>query len=132
MKSNYNIPQRLGINQIYKQNGRFYSTTVLATCYDGKSITVADMLKFIEKAISFIRANFDVNQEKYSETIKLLQISQKIFNNQKPTKIRKDKLNLVIDVIHEITDMNATNDFQKQENERIAWTLKWIIDNSNQ
>ena len=134
MKSNYNdnytkdLLKMLGIKKVYYINCRFYNTQVLVDYIDGRSITVADLLKSIENMLSLIKATFDVNQEKYSEAIKLLQALQMILNNQKPKDLRKEKMNLLIDVVHELSDLNTTNDFQKQENERIAYIFKLLIE----
>lgn len=117
-----------GIKKVYYNNFRFYNTQVLVDFIDGRSITVADLLKSIENMLSLIKATFDVNQEKYSEAIKLLQALQMILYNQKPNDLKKEKMNLLIDVVHELSDLNATNDFQKQENERIVYIFKLLIE----
>lgn len=134
MKSNYNdnytkdLLKMLGIKKVYYINYRFYNTQVLVDYIDGRSITVADILKSIENMLSLIKATFNVDQEKYSEAIKLLHALQMILNNRKPKDLRKEKMNLLIDVVHELSDLNATNDFQKQENERIAYIFKLLIE----
>ena len=134
MKSNYSdnytkdMFKMFGIKKVYYNNFRFYNTQVLVDFIDGRSITVADLLKSIENMLSLIKATFDVNQEKYSEAIKLLQALQMILYNQKPNDLKKEKMNLLIDVVHELSDLNATNDFQKQENERIVYIFKLLIE----
>lgn len=130
MRSDHKVKEILKMWHIHQTSRKFESSTIVATCDNGNRVTVAEMLDRIESAMSFIKVTFNINQRKYSETIKILQAAKMILNNNNnPYKIKKDALNLFIDVIHEIEDLKAFNDAQKQENEEIALTLKCILKN---
>lgn len=107
-----------------------YTPTYVLGSRNGQPITVADTLKAIEYAIAFIKANFDVNQEKYSSAIKVLKTIQSILQNRRTSKLGKEEMKLLVDMIHEIEDMRAKNDASKKENEEIALALDLLIDMS--
>lgn len=119
--------QKTGIRRIDNMPRYFIPTFVLGV-RNGQSITVADMLKVIEYAIRFIKANFDVDQEKYAETLKFLKASKALFENKRTKISKKETLHFVVDVFHEMEDMNAVNDEQKKVNEEIALVLDLLID----
>lgn len=107
----------------------FTSTYVLGT-RNGQSITVADMLEAISRAVRFIKAHFDVNQEKYKLTLEVLKLCQRKLLNQPARKPYKREWHSLIDAIHEMEDMCARNDTDRKENERIALALSLLIDMS--
>ena len=55
---------------------RNFTSSYVLDVRNGQSITVADMLDAISRAIKFIKANFNVNQEKYSMALKALEITR--------------------------------------------------------
>ena len=112
------------INKIPKIFTPDYEVGVVNGC----SETVADMLKRIEYCISFIKANFDVDQKKYAETLKFLKFFEGYLKNKRPKMQSKQILHYVVDVVHEIEDMHAENDEIKKKNEEIALTLNMLID----
>lgn len=119
--------QKTGMQQIDNIPKYFVPTYVLGV-RNGQSITVADMLNAIEYAIRFIKANFDVDQEKYAETLKFLKVSQAFFENKRTKPSKKKTLHFVVDVFHEMQDMRAVNDEQKKVNEEISLALDLLID----
>lgn len=130
---NYNPPyygfaRRFGIDEIYTvQPGRFTSTTILATRGEQK-ITVSDVLKAAGYLNDFIKANFDVTDMRYSETLFFLNTINLAFNNQQVKKPSKERMHYVIDVIHEVTDWQATYLEERRANARIALALNAMID----
>ena len=84
---NYNVPyygfiRNFGIDEIYSvQPGRFTSTTILAT-RGAQKVTVSDVLKAAGYLNDFIKANFDVTDTRYSETLLFLKTINLAFNNQ--------------------------------------------------
>ena len=119
--------QKTGIRRIDNMPKYFMPTFVLGV-RNGHPITVADMLKVIEYAIRFIKANFDVDQKKYAETLKFLKASKALFENKRTKASKKETLHFVVDVFHEMEDMNAVNDEQKKVNEEIALVLDLLIE----
>lgn len=119
--------QKTGIRRIDNMPKYFMPTFVLGV-RNGHHITVADMLKVIEYAIRFIKANFDVDQKKYAETLKFLKASKALFENKRTKASKKETLHFVVDVFHEMEDMNAVNDEQKKVNEEIALVLDLLIE----
>jgi hypothetical protein len=81
---------------------------------------------------SGIGANFNVSVKKYSETLLLLRSIRLILNNQSSERPTKERLHDAVDVIHEIKDMQANCDKEKQENEKIAIILDAMIDRFSQ
>ncbi len=130
---NYNPPyygfaRKFGIDEIYTvQPGRFTSTTILATCGEQK-ITVSDVLKAAGYLKNFIKANFDVTDTRYSETLLFLSTIDLAFNNRQVKKPSKERMHYVIDVIHEVTDRQATCSEEHRANARIALALNAMID----
>ena len=130
---NYNSPyygfaRRFGIDEIYSvQPGRFTSTTILATRGEQK-ITVSDILKAAGYLKNFIEANFDVTDTRYSGTLFFLKTIRLAFNNQQVKKPSKECMHYVIDVIHEVTDQQATCSEERRANARIAFALDAMID----
>lgn len=127
MKSDYYFNDLLERENIiiYAMPNHFTHSYVLAM-RNGMPMTVVDLLDRIENAISFIRANFDVNQEKYSHAIECLRLAKALFGNKHPKRPKRKCISSFIDVIHEIEDLNANNDIQKQKNEEIAMTMKML------
>ena len=107
---------------------RNFTSSYVLDVRNGQSITVADMLDAISRAIKFIKANFNVNQEKYSMALKALEISQLRFMNHQGRKPSKREWHFLIDVFHEMEDMRTRNDTDKKENEKIALALDLLID----
>lgn len=75
-----------------------------------------------------IKVNFDVDQEKYAETLKFLKASKALLENKRTKTSKKETLHFVVDVFHEMEDMNAVNDEQKKVNEEIALVLDLLVD----
>lgn len=121
------LTRKLGL-QVHHNIQKTYTPTLVIGSRNGQTITVADMLKAIEYAIQFIKANFDVDQEKYEAALKVLKISELRFQNKQERNPRKKELQFLVDVIHEIEDMSAKNDVDKKENEKIAFALNLLID----
>ena len=104
---------------------RFTRSYVLATRNE-MPMTVADLLDRIGNAISFIKANFDVDQEKYANTLKVLRFAKACLDNKHPRRLHKNCILAFIEVTHEIEDIHAKNDIEKQKNEEIAMTMKML------
>lgn len=119
--------QKTGMQRIDNMPKCFVSTYVLGV-RNGQSITVADMLNAIEYAIRFIKENFDVDQEKYAETLNFLKVSKACFENKRTRPTKKKILHFVVDVFHEMQDMSAANDEQKKVNEEISLVLDLLIE----
>lgn len=130
---NYNVPyyrfiRNFGLDEIFcVQPGRFASTTTFATRGEQK-VTVSDMLKTAGYLNDFINANFDVTDKKYSETLLFLKTVHLAFNNQQVKKPSKERLHYAVDVIHEVTDLQATCSEEHRANARIALALNAMID----
>lgn len=130
---NYNVPyygfiRNFGIDEIYSvQPGRFTSTTILAT-RGAQKVTVSDVLKAAGYLNDFIKANFDVTDTRYSETLLFLKTINLAFNNQQVKRPSKERMHYVVDVIHEVTDLQATCSEARRANARIALTLNAMID----
>lgn len=126
--SYYGFARKFGIDEIYAvQPGRFTSTTILATRGEQK-ITVSDVLKAAGYLNDFIKANFDVADTRYSETLSFLNTINLAFNNQQVKKPSKERMHYVIDVIHEVTDRQATCSEERRANARTALALNAMID----
>lgn len=124
----YGFARKFGIDEIYTvQPGRFTSTTILATRGEQR-ITVSDVLKAAGYLNEFIKANFDVTDTRYSETLLFLNTINLAFNNQQVKKPSKERMHYVIDVIHEVTDRQATCSEERRANARIALALNAMID----
>ncbi len=124
----YGFARKFGIDEIYTvQPGRFTSTTILATSGEQK-ITVSDVLKAAGYLNDFIKANFGVADTRYSETLSFLNTINLAFNNQQVKKPSKERMHYVIDVIHEVTDRQATCSEERRANARIVLALNAMID----
>lgn len=78
--------------------------------------------------IKFIKDNFDVKEYKYSITIIYLKSVQLVLNNKSAEKSTKENAHIIIDVLHEIADINAKSDSEKELNEEIAVSLNCLIE----
>lgn len=126
--SYYGFARKFESDEIYTvQPGRFTSTTILAA-RGGQKITVSDVLKAAGYLNDFIKANFDVTDTRYSETLRFLNTINLAFNNQQVKKPSKERMHYVIDVIHEVTDRQAVCSEERRANARIALTLNAMID----
>ncbi len=96
--------------------------------YDGHKIGVSQMLIAIENCVKFIKNHFNVKDKPYSYAIIALNIMQLRLNNKTHDKLTVEQLKCVVDVSHEIANLNSKSDIAKQENERTATELKMIID----
>ena len=125
----------LNLNDFMRESGiqlfnipKMFTPNYVLAVRNERNITVSDMINTIETAIRFIKANFNVNQEKYAETLKFLKICRFRFEN-KPTKQPKKKAaHFVVDVFHEMQDMIASNDEEKRRNENFFMQLDLLID----
>lgn len=106
----------------------YFTSTDILDIRNGHPVTVANMLEAISHAIQFIKAYFDVNQEKYKLALEALKLCQQKFLNKQPRKPYKREWHFLIDVIHEMEDMRARNDADRKENEKIALALSLLID----
>lgn len=126
--SHYGFVRSFGFDEIYNiQSGHYASTTILATRGEQK-ITVSDVLKAAGYLNDFIKANFDITDTKYSETLLFLKTINLLFNNQHVKKPSKERMHYAVDVIHEVTDLQATCSTERRANARIALTLNAMID----
>lgn len=129
----YNVPyygfiRSFGIDEIFSVNlGQFTGTTILATRGEQR-VTVSDILKATGYLNDFIKANFDVTDTKYSETLFLLKTLNLVFNNQQVKEPSKERMHYAVDVIHEVVDMQSTCSEERRANARIALTLNAMID----
>ncbi len=103
------------------------ATTVLGE-YENQKITVSQMLDAAKSCTKFIKEHFNVNEKPYSLAIIVLSTLKLYLNNQNIDKPAKEQLKCLVDVFHEIEDMKAQNDTEKQNNETIANRIKMMID----
>lgn len=111
--------------KIYAIPCHFTRSYVLATRNE-MPMTVVDLFDRIENAISFIKTNFDADQEKYANALKVLKFVKECLDNKRSKKPYKKCILAFIEVAHEIEDMKAENDIEKQKNEEIAMTMKML------
>lgn len=104
-----------------------FTSSYVLMIRNGMPMTVADLLDRIENAISFIKANFNVDQEKFANTLKVLKFVKSCIDNRHPKRPYKKCILDFIEVVHEIEDMYAKNDIEKQKNEEIATTMKLLV-----
>ena len=104
-------------------------TTVIGV-YEGHKVTVSQMLSVITSYIKFIRDNFDVSDNnKYSIALAVLKIMKlRLNNNNNLKKPNAEQLKCLVDVFHEIADLQARSEVTKQANEKRAALSKAIID----
>lgn len=129
---NYNanfqgLANKVGIKRMYNTPQRYVPTYVLCEA-NGCRITVSDMLKQIEYTVRFVKNNFNVDQQKYKETLEFLKMCELRFQNKSPGKPRKSMAHFAVEVFREIKDMYAKNEIMKAENENMAIALDWLID----
>lgn len=110
------------------QRYNFKPDTVIATV-KSQPFTVANMLKAITYYLDFIKSTFDCNLDKYSQTLTFLKTINLILNNvnKKRPEITKEMLHFVVDVFHEISDIQA-NDATKRTNAQMSLALNLLID----
>ena len=122
------LMEKIGIKELFEvPHGKLQGSTVLAT--NGKeNLTVSQMLKSAAYLIKFIKDNFDVDEYQYSITIIFLKSVQLVLNNGSADKPTKEDAHIIIDVIHEIADIHAKNESEKELNEEIAVSLKCLIE----
>lgn len=125
----------LSLNDFMKESGikqfnipKVFTPTYVLAVRNEKNITVADMLSTIESAVKFIKANFDVDQERYAETLKFLKICRFRFENKQTKQPKKKAAHFAVDVFHEMEDMVAFNDEEKRRNEDFFMKLNFLID----
>lgn len=106
---------------------RLTASTVIGE-YGNQKITVSQMLSIAAYCIKFIKAHFNVDERKYSAAIIAIKMLELRLNNQNTDKLTAEQLKCVVDVIHEIADLHSQSDISKQENEKIAFELKALID----
>ncbi len=122
------LMEKIGIKEIFEvPHGKLQGSTVLAT--NGKeNLTVSQLLKSAAYLINFIKDNFDVDEYQYSITIIFLKSVQLVLNNGSADKPTKEDAHIIIDVIHEIADIHAKNESEKELNEEIAVSLNYLIE----
>ena len=127
-KSTQALMEKIGIKELFNiPHGKLQGSTVLAT--NGKeNLTVSQLMNAAAYFIKFIKDNFDVNEYKYSITIIYLKSVQLVLNNRSAEKPTKENAHIIIDVLHEIADINAKSDSEKELNEEIAVALNCLIE----
>ena len=122
------LMDKIGIKEIFEvPHGKLQGSSVLAT--NGKeNLTVSQLLKSAAYLIKFIKENFDVDEYQYSITIIFLKSVQLVLNNGSADKPTKEDAHIIIDVIHEIADIHAKNESEKELNEEIAVSLSCLIE----
>ena len=127
-KSTQALMEKMGIKELFNiPHGKLQGSTVLAT--NGKeNLTVSQLMNAAAYFIKFIKDNFDVNEYKYSITIIYLKSVQLVLNNRSAEKPTKENAHIIIDVLHEIADINAKSDSEKELNEEIAVALNCLIE----
>ena len=130
MKYNSNYHNRFTNLRMQSGNNKtvVFTPTSRLGVYNGQEITVADAIDCIEKMIQLIKAYFNVDQDKYAKAIRLLKVFELRLRNQNVSAPRKESLHLLVDVIHEVRDRQARCDEERQENDRIASKLDFLID----
>lgn len=106
---------------------KMQSNTVLFE-YKNQKVTVSQMLTAVKNSFKFIKDHFNVDKEPYSVAIMVLNLLQIHLLNQNVRRPTKEQLKCLVDVFHEIEDLNAKTDNEKQQNEKIANELNMIID----
>ena len=127
-KSTQALMEKIGIKELFNiPHGKLQGSTVLAT--NGKeNLTVSQLMNAAAYFIKFIKDNFDVNEYKYLITIIYLKSVQLVLNNRSAEKPTKENAHIIIDVLHEIADINAKSDSEKELNEEIAVALNCLIE----
>lgn len=98
-------------------------------CYgSAKMMTVADALKTAGYILDFIKANFDIREKKYSETLIFVKTVILALHNQTVMRPSKERMHYVVDVMHEIADMHETSPEACRDNAQIAFQLNTMID----
>lgn len=130
MKCNINykdLTNKFGIQKIYKLPVRFTPTYVIGVA-NNQNITVSNMLNQIQYIVRFIKANFDVDQKKYKETLQFLKLCELRFQNKSSMEPKKKMAHFTVEVFHEIKDMYAKNEAMRRENENNAIFMDMLID----
>lgn len=119
--------KEIGIEELFKVlHGSLQGSTILAL--NGKEyLTVSQMLSSIEYLIKFITGTFDMSKDRYSITVKFLRTMQQVLTNKSARKPTKEQMNTITDVMHEVADMHAQNEAEKEKNEKIALAIKYLI-----
>lgn len=105
----------------------FLKSTVILT-NGTEEITVAMALDAIGYALNII-ATYDTSVNKYRSAITVLKAMKLLLENNSPKKPSKKEFELTVDVIEEISNMQADNDEIKKKNAQIALICKLVIDN---
>lgn len=106
---------------------KLYASTILGEV-DGRRISVSQMLTAAENSLKFIKNHFNVDEKPYSVAIIVLNLIQMRLHNQNVNRPTREQFECLVDVFHEIEDLNAQTDTAKKQNEIIANNLKAIID----
>lgn len=117
-------------NYIYDLSNQVLTGTTVLGAYEGQKITVSKMLSVITSYIQFIKDHFDVNENnKYSIALAVLKVIKlRLNNNNNSKKPTAEQLKCLVDVFHEIADLQARSEVIKQANENKSVWLKAIID----
>lgn len=123
-----NIMQKIGVKEIYNTPiEKLQGSTVLVS--NGKEyLTVSQMLRAVTYFVKYIKANFDVNEYKYSVTLIYLQSIQLVLSGNKTRKPKKEDAHLIVDVCHELADLHSSSVGEKKLNEERAIALKCLVD----
>lgn len=129
MKNNSieNLVREIGIEELFGVlHGSLQGSTILALNRK-EYLTVSQMLSSIEYLIKFITGTFDMSKDRYSITVKFLRTMQLVLTNKSARKPTKEQMNTITDVMHEMADMHARNEAEKEKNEKIALAIKYLI-----
>ena len=120
--------KKIGIKKIFDiSHGRLRGNTVIAS--NGKEyLTVSKMINIAGALAKFIKDNFDKDEYKYSLTIRFLESIKLVLTNGHANKPTKEQAHTIVDVLHEIEDMNARSEEEKAKNQEIAVAVKCLID----
>jgi hypothetical protein len=118
----------IGVQNMYARPHTVFTATTPVIRFRDKIFTVSDVLSACTYISDFIKANFDVSLTRYGETLLLLKSVNLMLNNQMQKNPTKERLHYFVDVVHEITDMQAQCEESKRANAKIAMTLNAMID----
>lgn len=111
---------------IHCYTGLYLPNTVLYSNHDIK-ITVAMARNVLDYILRMIALQNPVI-EKYIKARAVFSGMKMILENKQPSHITKEDVKTAIDVLEEVTNMNAQTDAEKERNAQYAFICKLIID----
>lgn len=95
---------------------------------DGKEdVTVSMALEVLENMINLISLRMPIVGA-YKKAITVLKAMKMILNNNTPSKISKNDMKTVVEVIEEVKNSYAKNEEEKRYNVEMAFKCKMIIE----